>query len=389
MARGSVFKYVHQNRRDERGRPAVSWRFTVNVTPGPDGERRQKRFTGFPTRDAAERAMRAFQTDVDGGDYIEPATVTLAEQIESWLGGRRNIEPTTLRGYTVALGHASTHLGHRKLQKVCRADVEGLIHHMTHRPQPLSARTVRLTLGLLKRVFRDAVRDGLIRKNPAEYVEAPRGRPRETRTWTPAEMHTFAAHAAQHRLAPAWRLTLGGLRRSEVLGLRWHDLDLTAGTVTIAQARVMLNDRETYLKAPKTDRGRRTLPLDPQAIAAFTDYRLRLLEDSLAFGAAYDTSHDLVVVDEAGRPLRPEFYSDEFKRLAKASGVPIIRLHDARHTCATYLHAQGLPTAAISAWLGHASAAFTLRTYVHPTVDGMGQARDLLARALAAQIPRT
>jgi integrase len=379
-----VSRHTH-SRRDERGRPITSWRFVVELPRRSNGKRRQKIVSGFETQETAQRAMRAFQSTLDNGDFIEPDALTVQEQVDLWLRGRRNVEPTTVRGYTVALSHATAAFGDRNLQTISRADVEALVDGMTGREKPLSARTVQFTLGLLKRVFREAVRDGIIRRNPAEFVDPPRGRQQEMQTWQPDEMRAFERKASEHRLAPAWRLTLAGLRRSEVMGLRWSDLDLEAGTVTIAQARVMLNDRTTYIKEPKTARGRRTLALDAAATRAFNDYRLRLLEESLAFGEDYDTSHDLVVVDQAGRPLRPEYYGDEFKRLSKAAGVPVIRLHDARHTCASYLHAQGLPTAAISAWLGHASASFTLNRYVHAQADGMELARDLLATAFTSR----
>jgi integrase len=245
-----------------------------------------------------------------------------------------------------------------------------------------SPRTIRLTMGCGRRVFRDAVRDGVIKTNPTEFVELPTGRPKEMRTWTPQEVQTFAKVSARHRLAPAWRLTLAGLRRSEVMGLRWSDLDLDAGTLTVAQARVPLDAATTYVKQPKTERGNRVLPLNATTVKAFKAFRSRTARERLAFGAAYDSSHDLVVVDEAGRPIRPEFYGDEFARLAAKAGVPRIRLHHARHTCASYLHAQGLPIAAISAWLGHSSPAFTFRQYVHASADGLNLARDLLSEAL-------
>ena len=154
--------------------------------------------------------------------------------------------------------------------------------------------------------------------------------------------------------------------------------------MTIAQARVPLNAHETYIKEPKTARGRRVLPLDPTALHAFRAFRVRTARERLAFGAAYEAGeHDLIVVDERGRPIRPEFYGDEFLRLAAQAGVPKIRLHDARHTCASYLHAQGLPIAAVSAWLGHANPSFTMAVYTHASADGLTTARDLLARAVS------
>lgn len=379
MHNGSIARHVGR-RRDERGRPIVTYRWRADLPVGPDGIRRQKKRSGFPTRAAAAASLRAYLTEVQHGEFIAPADLTVAQAVEAWCASRRNVEPTTARGYRHALAHLTAALGPRTVQSVTRHDLDWVVTGMLEAGR--SPRTIRLTMGCARRVFRDAVRDGLIRTNPTEFVDLPTGRPKEMRTWTPTEMQAFAAVAARHRLAPAWRLTLAGLRRSEVMGLRWSDLDLDARTLTVAQARVPLDGGSTYVKAPKTERGNRVLPLDDPAVRAFKAYRARTRAERLAFGADYDTSHDLVVVDEAGRPIRPEFYGDEFTRLAATAGVPRIRLHDARHTCASYLHAQGLPIAAISAWLGHSSPAFTYRQYVHASADGLALARDLLSDAL-------
>ena len=379
MPNGSIAKHVGR-RRDERGRLISTYRWRADLPIGKDGVRRQKKMTGFATRAAAAASLRAYLTELEQGEVIALDQLTVAQAVEMWCGTRRSVEVTTVRGYRDALAHITAAIGDRKVQSVTRHDFDRVV--TTMQTAGRSPRTIRLTMGCARRVFRDAVRDGVIKTNPTEFVELPIGRPREMRTWTPQELQQFATVAARHRLAPAWRLTLAGLRRSEVMGLRWTDLNLEAGTLTVAQARVPLDAATTYVKQPKTERSNRVLPLDPAAVRAFRAFRSQAARERLAFGAAYDTSHDLVVVDEAGVPLRPEFYGDEFTRLSREAGVSQIRLHDARHTCASYLHAQGLPIAAISAWLGHSSPAFTYRQYVHASADGLNRARDLLADAL-------
>jgi integrase len=376
---GSIARIVGR-RRDDRGRAVITYRWRADLPVGADGVRRQKKMSGFPTRAAAAASLREYLSELERGEVIVPAELTVAQAVEAWLAARRNVEPTTVRCYRDALAHVTAAIGERKVQTVNRRDLDRVVTGMLNAGR--SPRTIRLTMGCARRVFRDAVRDGVIRTNPTEFVELPSGRSKEMRTWTPSQVQAFAQVAAAHRLAPAWRLTLAGLRRSEVMGLRWADLNLDAATVTVAQARVSLDGATTYVKAPKTERGNRVLPLDAAAVRGFRAFRAQAAAERLAFGAAYDTSHDLVVVNEAGRPVRPELYGDEFARLAQVAGVPRIRLHDARHTCASYLHAQGLPIAAISAWLGHSSPAFTFRQYVHASADALTQARDLLANAL-------
>ena len=171
-------------------------------------------------------------------------------------------------------------------------------------------------------------------------VKPPEHTPRERETWTKAEVRKFLAKASSDRLHVAWRLTLYGLRRGEVLGLRWSDIDLRAGTLTVNQARVLVEYR-VRIEEPKSRNGKRTLPLDGELVAALTALRKRQLEESTTAGAAYRSrlaelnwyqGGEYVITDEAGTPVHPEWYSDEFGRLLRRAGLRRITLHDSRHT---------------------------------------------------------
>ncbi len=133
--------------------------------------------------------------------------------------------------------------------------------------------------------------------------------------------------------------------------------------------------------APKTVRGSRTLPLDEDLVNALRVLRSYQRVDQLNAGDAYEDG-DHVICDELGRPYYPTRYSYAFQRRAKEAGLPVIRLHDARHTTGTLMHLRGVPVAVISAWLGHASADFTMRTYVHSQTAELGNARASLNHAL-------
>ena len=139
---------------------------------------------------------------------------------------------------------------------------------------------------------------------------------------------------------------------------------------------------------PQTERGPRTLPLDETLAASLRSLKARQAQERLAAGEAYSTgcpdcSGSHLVVDELGRPYRPESFGDRFATLARAAGLPSIRLHDARHTCGTLMHLRGVPTAVISKWLGHATASFTMATYVHSQDDALAAAGETLAAAFA------
>jgi integrase len=249
---------------------------------------------------------------------------------------------------------------------------------------------VNLMLTLLSAVLDDLVRQGTLGRNVVVMAERPAGTRREMSTWEPAHAAAFLSTAAGDRLEAAWQLSLYGLRRGEVLGLRWSDVDLVGKTLTVRWTRGMVGT-EIVEGEPKTPRSKRTLPLDDALVAALDALALRQRDEADTAEDAYAPLCGLcggrhVVVDELGRAYRPEWFGKQFTRLARAARVPVIRLHDARHTCGTLMHLRGVPTAVISAWLGHASAAFTMRTYVHSQDAELAGAAAVLRGAITTPV---
>nr|WP_155942940.1 site-specific integrase [Mycobacterium sp. 141] len=201
-------------------------------------------------------------------------------------------------------------------------------------------------------------------------------------TWTPEQAAAFRAHVADDRLAACWLLTLAGLRRSEVLGLRWEDVDHDAGTITVAQGRVVVGGG-TVTGAPKSVRSARTLPMPSDVLAALRTFKTQQAEEHLALGGGWPNT-GLVAVNADGSPIRPETYSKAFGGHCVAAGVPVIRLHDVRHTAATMLLDGGTTPSATAKWLGH-DPAITLRVYGHVYDDALASAGDaLLGRSRAS-----
>jgi integrase len=252
-------------------------------------------------------------------------------------------------------------------------------------------RTIVLTLQTVRQVLAHALAEGLIAANPAAGVKAPRRQrvdARDVAVWTVADMLRFREVADQDEWAAGWRLTLSGLRRSEVLGLRWASVDLSAGLVRVEAGRVALDGHRTATDDPKSAASWRTVPVEAMhsgTVALLRSLSARQAADRLAAGTAYTVDYDLVLLDALGQPIRPEAYSDRFPRLCRKANVPIIRMHDVRHSVALMLHRAGQAPADAAALLGH-SITVHLETHIPRTALGAQTAATALGEVLGAAL---
>ncbi|MBA2509538.1 MAG: site-specific integrase, partial [Nocardioidaceae bacterium] len=342
----------------------------------------------FRTRKDARAWLTTTRSKVDRGNYVRPGKETVDTHLDSWLESKRlaGKRPATMRCYADALRPVRTLLGTKPLQALKAEDVEtvkaamlnGTARRIGTEGKSLSARTVNLMLGTLRQALDQAVRRGKVIRNVAALVDHAAGEARPGAAWSPAEAAAFKAVAGWDRLHAAWLFTCCGLRRGEVLGLEWdRDVDLDGATVTVTVSRTSVGG-EIVEGPPKTRRGARTLPLDAAMVAALRRLRQRQSEERLAAGPAYEGSEGKVVVDEIGRPPRPEWYSDMFAKIARQAEVPVIRLHDARHTSVTIMRSLGIAAHVVAAWHGHDEAVMA-RTYTHTYLDEMRYAAQRLA----------
>ena len=215
-------------------------------------------------------------------------------------------------------------------------------------------------------------------RSQALFLSVPK---RDGTTWSEAELRRFLAVSDADRLAAAWRLTLYGLRRGEVLGLRWEDVDLGARMVTIGRARVLVEGR-AIVKAPKSENSWRTLPLDDVLARVLQALQDRQVTEEMEAGATYEVSGYLVT-DELGAPVGPDWFSNEFHRLAASAGVPRIRLHDGRHTVNSLMAAAGVPPHIRAAWCGHTTQV-NESTYTHARTEDLAVAGAALSKIIGA-----
>jgi integrase len=224
----------------------------------------------------------------------------------------------------------------------------------------------------------------MLSQNPASYVDLPRLKKTEMKSFSPEEADRFLKAAAEDRWGTLWAVALTtGMRPGEYLALRWPDVDLNAGTVTVRRALVRRKDGGWEFEEPKTDRGRRTIPLPPTVIASLAEHKRKQAEERLAKGPAYE-SQGLVFATSTGQPLdQINLSRRHFKPILKAAGLPSdFRVYDLRHSCATLLLAAGENPKVVSERLGHASITLTLDIYSHVLPSMQQQAAERLEAIL-------
>jgi integrase len=237
-------------------------------------------------------------------------------------------------------------------------------------------RSCNYLLHLATAVLDDQVKQGNIVRNVARLVDRVAAAPSKYRTLTADEMFTILDHDCRDR--HLWALALYGLRRGEIAGLRWANVDLKAKTVSVVENRVVVGE-EVVVDTPKSKASNRALPMPDEVVEVLRAARKRQAEERLAFGQGYGPG-EYVASDEAGQSYHPDRLTSAWGRMLDELGIKRVRLHDARHSCATLMHLRGLPIAVIAAWLGHASAAFTLSVYAHSQDDALKAAAGSFAR---------
>lgn len=391
--KGSTFKQCPDGITGTRNKRACpkrhgTWGYVFDVRT-EDGKRKQVRRTGWPTEDAANdalvEALAAAQRGewVDNGRTDQPLSVFLSE----WLDGKRKLRHSTRTSYRQHIdNHLAPLVGSVKLTQLRPAHIDKMLTKLIEGDQrkgrePVSVATARRVFSTLRVALTAAVRQRRITYNPCSAVELPPEPKQVMPTWTAEQVGAFLRATADDRLVVLYRLALlRGLRRGELCGLRWTDLDLSAGTLRVAQA-VTEVGTSIQFGPPKTKTGARVISLDAGTVAALRAHRKVQNAERLAWAGAYE-DRGLVFAQPTGEPERPSRVSRWFQQRAAAAGVPVIRLHDARHTAASLALRNGASMKEVQELLGHSTYVLTADTYSHIAAD----TRDATAARVAAAV---
>jgi integrase len=351
---GSIF----QRKSDGR------WVAAVTVTDASGRTRRVRHYA--KTRAEARATLRELQRRQEAGVHLTARSFTLAAYLDQWLSAsvKPSVRPRTYEGYeSIVRVRVVPRIGGLKLPQVTPAIVQQLYTELS--TAGLSSRSVIHTHACLHKAFSQALRWGLIARNPCDAVDPPRAEHAEMRTLSSEQMTRFLEATKEDRLHALYVVAASaGLRLGELLGLQWHDLDLDASRLQVRRSLQRHRNAGLVFSEPKTSRSRRTVLLSQRAVVALREHRKRQLAERLALGPMWQ-DHDLVFCNLMGGPLDPGTVSSGFGVALKRAGLPTVRFHDLRHTCATLLLQAGTHPKVVSEMLGHTTIVLTLDTYSH------------------------
>ena len=358
-----------------RQRAKGSWEITIDIGTDPSTGSRQRHFeTIRGAKKDAQRRLVEVLASMEKGSYVRPMRLPVAQYLEQWLQTyvATNTAPKTAEGYRMvvrrhlvpALGNVS--LAQLQPQHIQRYCADKLSHGRTDGKGGLSKRSVLQHHRILSEALKHAVKQGLIGRNVADAVDPPRPEYKEMPTLDADEL-AQVLDAAQETpyYAPLYVKAYTGLRRGELLGLRWIDLNLDICSLSVVQTLQRLGG-EWVIRQPKSSKSRRRVELTPSVALFLRQHKAEQERQRILLGKPLNES-DLVFSHPDGRPLDPNTLTHAMGKILRRAGVRHIRLHDLRHTHATLLLEGGVHPKVVQERLGHSTIATTLDIYSHVT----------------------
>jgi integrase len=356
--------------------------YIIDLPAASDGRRRQMKRRGYTSQQAALAAEAVSRAAYGGADLS--ADGTLAAELDGWLTEREiDVQQTTVVNYRdLVRCYITPYIGARQLYTIDKRAIHDLYTTLLKRGGknggPLSPTTVRT----VHRVLRKALGDLGI---TVDGVRQPRAADRETMgrkgVWSPQQSAQFLRHRTDHRFYAAWALAIvTGMRRGELAGLKWDRIDLDRGVLLVHWQRTATS-QGVVEKSPK-GKSKRAIALGPAMVAVLRAHRARQDAEKLAAGIAIYHDRGYVFCHEDGEAYYPKYFTDLWAKTCTAAGVPVISLHDARHTSATTGADAGVPEHVMQHRLGHADGRTTREVYTHVLPESERKAAELMDAAL-------
>ncbi len=401
MASGSV--------RERQDRPKKPWEVVVRLPPVVDPATGKKtypqRSRSFDTEREAERALRRWLVEIEAGEAVDRTPLTVGAWLQRWLDDY--VRPTrhakTLESYEITIRvHITPHIGGLGLQALTTDRVQRLYADLL--TAGVGRRSIELVHLRLRQAYNAALRAGLVARNPAALATPPRAQAREMVIWSVEEQRRFLAAAESavlgrgplgsktarigSRFGPLWHVALStGMRRGELLGLRWRDVGWTERTLHVRQSVTQIRGKRVF-GALKGGKRRRDVAISDHIISVLRAHQKEQQQRRAALGDAWE-QHDLVFPNEYGAPAHAQSLRRDYDRLTVAAGVPRIRINDTRHTHISHALAAGADIMAVSERAGHSRHSITWDIYGHRVATQRAEVVDRYDALLFGPPPTT
>ena len=354
------------------------WCGTVSVEGG-----KRKAFYGTTRAEVNKKVQAGLKSQQDGLPIVGEQ-LTVAEFSTQWLKSiKPSLRPSTFTSYEMLVRrHVVPQIGRVRLARLTPGRLQGL--YADRLDAGLSATTVNHLHNVIHKALDQATRWSLVPRNVADLVDAPRPAHHEMQTFSPEQARAFLSAVSEDRMEALYVLAITtGMRRGELLALRWRDVNLDAGTAQVRATMQRVGDHLTFSE-PKTTQSRRLVSLTTTGVAALRRHRVTQAAERLRMGAAWDDI-DLVFPNEIGRPLEgSNLLRRSFFPILRRAGLPRIRFHDLRHTAATLMLGESVHPKVVAEMLGHSQISTTLDLYSHVTPTMQRQATEALDAVLNA-----
>ncbi|MDK2894832.1 MAG: integrase [Moorella sp. (in: firmicutes)] len=353
------------------------WR--LNAPGGTDAEGKRKVYrktVEAKSKREAEKMLAEFVAEVQKGQYIEPSKLTFAEFVERWIRdyGESNLAPKTLHRYKEILKRACQAMGHLKIEKIKPLHLLEFYKNLQEdgiredgKPGKLSESTILYHHRVLSSILNDAVDWEVISFNPASKVTPPKVKKKQVPCYDKDQTAALLAALDKEPLKYKVLITLAvatGLRRGELMGLEWQDIDFKNNTIEVHQASQYLPEKGIFTKDPKNETSNRMIAVPTSVMELLKQYKAQQAEERLKVGDLWQGSNRLFTTWD-GQPMHPDTISKWFPKFLRRYGLPPITFHGLRHTSATLLIAEGVNLKNVSRRLGHSNISTTGDIYAH------------------------